>query len=329
VLSRLHLTKRGATLGLVALGIADVVLIALALQAGAGTGGTPQTLPRSTATVTPSSSTGTPSPGESTSAGPTSTSSAMTSVGAGAPAADAAPRGRLLLAAVDADHAWRVHGGSCDTGGATIERTSDGGRTWTRVSSPLRMITRLSASDPDTAFIDGAGEGCTPQERRTDDGGGTWVSGDPSTSWYVVPKHPRSVNGPAVGTSEPCGSDAVQDLVAVRDGARVLCTDGTIRATYSYGREWVDTGKVAKGTDLDAVPGSSRLYATRVGQDGCSGIEVVRVGETNDPVACIDTEADPSAAAFSLTPDGGWLAAGNTVWRSQDRQTWQETAPTP
>ena len=118
----------------------------------------------------------------------------------------------------------------------------------------------------------------------------------------------------------------MRDLAAVPDGARVLCADGTIRATYSYGRAWIDIAVVDRATALDAVPGSSQLYAVRGGGEGCAGIRVVRVGEPSEPLGCVETQSGPSAVAFSLTPRGGWLAAGDTVWRSGDRLTWRETA---
>ena len=306
----MKLTKTHATIGIAVLALADVVLIALALQAGAGTGAASTTVPRPTTSAS-SPAKGTTSPSATT---PTPSSS-NTATGAAA-----AHTGRVMIAAVDADHAWRAFAGSCETGGASIERTSDGGATWTPTAAPLKTITRLAPQDTSSAFVVGAGKACTATERRTADGGATWTTGgDVAQDWYIDPKDPVSFHSPVPSGVQPCTQGAPRDFAVGPAGkAWVLCEGGAVRMTYSSGREWIDAGQVDTALALSVVPNTNRAYAARTGGSDCAGVQVVRVdpnGGSNAVTSCakVDLGSGTPAASLSMTDKGGWLAVPRGV----------------
>lgn len=269
--------------GVALLAVLDVVLVAFALRVGAGTAVSAQSLGHTTsASSTLGAAPSTPASGSSA---PSSTA-ATTNRGTG----------RLMIVAVDADHAWRVHGGACGSGGATIERSTDGGATWKPITTSLKAITRLDTTDTDSAFVVGADQDCKPTELVTKDGGDSWAKGgDVALDWYIDPKDPTFFHNLADPGTQPCPQSASLDLAAGSPNmAWVLCKEGAVRQTYSSGREWADVGQVDAGLALTVSPDNSRVYAVRPGSSDCAGVEVVRVSSKNSVLSCTRTDASPA-----------------------------------
>jgi hypothetical protein len=319
------LTRRAPALGLLALAAADVVLITFALKAGAG----PEAAdPAAGAAISSSSSAAakgpTPSPGHSGASGQGTASAPRSSPTPGPGSA------RLMIEAVDGKHAWRVFAGTCDKGGATIERTSDGGATWEHVTSPLRTLTRLQPRSPEAAFVVGADRSCKPQLRSTVDKGGSWAATAPaSLAWYIDPRNPRVVHAPGAGPTRPCpGQGAAIDLAASGvGGAAVLCGDGRVMKTASGGSSWSGAGRVKGAVALAVSPaGAGHNYVIRRGGPGCAGLQLVRASVPARILSCAVGDAPADApASLSLTTKGAWLAVGNEVLHSPDLRSWLTT----
>lgn len=319
------LTRRAPALGLLALAAADVVLISFALQAGAGPEGAD---PAAGAAASSSPSVGTkgPKPSPSRFAAPGQGT-------ANAPRSSPTPgpgSARLMIEAVDGKHAWRVFAGTCDKGGATIERTSDGGATWEHVTSPLRTLTRLQPREPGAAFVVGADRSCKPQLRSTVDHGDSWAATAPaSLAWYIDPRNPRVVHAPGAGPTKPCpGQGAAIDLAASgTGGASVLCGDGSVLKTASGGSTWSGAGRVKGAVALAVSPADTgQTYVIRRGGPGCAGLQLVRTSVPARIVSCAASDAPADApASLSLTAKGAWLAVGNEVLHSPDLRSWLTT----
>lgn len=146
--------------------------------------GSPSPTPSSTSPTSPS-----PSPSPSPSAAP--------SPAPGPGVSSAAPVQRLLVA-VDDRQAWLVTTGTCADGGATVSRTSDGGRSWEPRTAPLNSIGRLVVRLGSPAvFAVGADGGCNAQLRRTADSGATWADANGLDGFfYADPRDPGAVAVP-------------------------------------------------------------------------------------------------------------------------------------
>ena len=226
-----------------------------------------------------------------------------------------------MLVAVDDQRAWRIHAGSCLSGGATLASTTNGGRTWTDANSPLRMIVRVRPTDNQVAFVIGAGSDCMSKLQVTTDGGATWgSSSDVGSAWFRDPKSPWIVGSPGQSTSKPCGTHSVLDLAVVSTGeARVLCPDGLVRATVNSGSSWTDSGRKITGAVALAVLSArpAQTYVARLDAADCAGVQVLRVDQ-RVATSCIKTAMpkDPGQIALSLVNGGGWLAVGDKTMRS-------------
>jgi hypothetical protein len=230
---------------------------------------------------------------------------------------------QTMLAAVDNQRAWRVSGGSCSAGGATVAMTADGGRTWTHGKTHLSRIVRVRSLDGRAAFVIGTSARCSAELRSSTNGGVTWASADyMSTLWFRDPRDPRVVRVPGPSTSQPCGKVAVLDLAVVlsTDSARVLCADGLVRASTYRGASWADLGTVTGAVALAVLSAKPlQTYVARVDVPGCAGVSILRIGQ-KVATSCIRAviPKDPGQIAMSLDNGGGWLAVGDTTLRSSD-----------
>jgi hypothetical protein len=236
---------------------------------------------------------------------------------------------QTMLVALDDQRAWRVGAGSCSAGGATLETTVDGGKTWAKGTTNVRRIVRVKPDDNRAAFIVGADVSCAAKLKNTSDGGGTWASGgDVGRAWFRDPKDSLVVRAPGSATSRPCGKETVLDLAVLTaaGSARVLCADGRVRSTTDNGSVWTDAGKVDGAVAL-AVPSASpaETYVARLGAPECAGVQILRVRQ-RVAASCIQSSVPtrPGQIAMSLTKGGGWLALGDTTMRStDDLVTWK------
>jgi hypothetical protein len=307
-----NIPSRVATVGLAVLVVLDVVLVAAALRSTHTSG--IDTRPVSSA---------------SASAAPVRRSSTQTVTASGRATGTATVSPlQTMLVAVDNQRAWRVGVGSCAAGGANLATTADGGMTWAVGAVHLPAIVRVQPADGRAAFVVGADVNCTAELKTTTDGGGTWVSADTVGSmWFRDPKDPRAVRAPGLSTSHPCGNGAVLDLAVVlsTDSARVLCADGLVRSSTDTGSTWTDVGTVTGAVALAVAPANSaQTFVARVDVPGCTGIQILRVGQSV-ATSCIRAAMPKDAGhiALSLIKGGGWLAVGDSTMRStDDLVTW-------
>lgn len=303
-------TGRLALLGLLVLVVVDAALVALAFRPDA-VGAAPVTpAPRST----PVTST------------PTSTAT---------PTSDTLPVPlRQVVVALDDTRAWRAVLGTCDKGGAALEVTGDGGRTWGTRVVPAKALGRVQPVSADRAFVIGADAACKAREYVTDDGARTWDG--PRTLQGGWSRTPGGASGTAVTperpTARPCGSGTLVDLARVSGkAARALCADGSVTTSGDGGVTWSDLARVegALALSVREEKGAARAYVARVA-DGCDGVEVARIsGRSSTTVACVSVPdgVPEGRVSISVVDAAGWLAVGDTVWRSGgDLRTWTRTA---
>jgi hypothetical protein len=320
--------RLAATLGLVALVIIDAALVFAALRI-TGRSSAAET-PVTAVTTSKSTSEPAPTPAE-TATTPTSSASSTTTPDTTSTNVAGVPT-TVVLSALNGDVAWRATVGSCGSGGAAIQVSTDGGNTWRNRPSPYAVVTRIQATDATKGFVVGADTACSMGVRTTTDAGATW----PGTAALADTlardaKDATKVHAPGNRTVAPCDAAPVVDLARnSTNGAEVLCADGTLRSSADDGRTWSEAGKVTSGLALD-----SRLVGTAVTayvawiKEGCDGVQVSRVvdGQVSD-LGCAPTgdEAGPGKVTLAVpTPDTGWLLVGGTTWRSSDGlKTWSK-----
>jgi hypothetical protein len=234
------------------------------------------------------------------------------------------------IVAVDGDTALRFHTGTCKSGGATLELSTNGGKTWAPRAAPYDTVMRVRVRSDGSAFVVGAdqGTGCTPRIRQAgaldgDFGDGVAV-GD---AWYRDARAETSVGLPTGETGKPCGSDAVIDLAVVDTRAAVLCSGGQVRASGN-GKKWNTVGSV-KGALAVALGAKDVAYAVAPGADSCAGLAVVEVAKPSVTLGCAEVdlaEVDPGSVALAITSTSGWLVVGGDVYRADGKlEIWRKS----
>ena len=301
--------NRLATLGLVAFLAVDVMLVWLALRPATPSGQptTPLTAAPATATSTTTGATTSTTP-----SGTSSTSARTTAPPEGTPVS-------TLVAALDASTAWRGKSGSCDRGGATLEVTSDGGSSWTPVTSPARALSRIQPLDTKSVFVIGAAADCAIKEYASSDSGDTWKAPrSVSGGWARRLDDPTTVVTPKDPESQACGGAVVLDLsrTAATD-AQALCASGDVVATTDGGTSWSRDGRATGGLALTnlASGGQVTTYVARIA-DACKGVQVVRLVDARSTnVACIQaTNPKPGGVGISVVTGAAWLVVGRETW---------------
>jgi hypothetical protein len=304
-----HVSSRLATVAILGLVALDVTLVATALKSTQASG----------IDTRPVSS---PAPSVDPTSAPVTASST-----AAPPSAANAPL-QTMLVALDDQTAWRVHTGSCSSGGASLATTKDGGKTWAKGNTNLRRIVRVRPADSQVAFIIGADTSCAAELRDTRDGGGTWSSGGAGgLAWFRDPRDSQVVRAPGPAKSQPCSKNTVLDLAVLTAGsARVLCADGLVRSTTDNGSDWTDVGRVDGAVALAVSTVSpAQTYVARVGAQDCAGVQILRVRQ-RVATSCVQASIPegPGLIALSLIKGGGWLSVGGITLRStDDLATWK------
>ena len=310
------MNNRMATAGLVAFLAVDVALVALALRSGQNTS---QSLPPVSTTRT----------APLTTSPPASATKSPTQGTTQAPAAKAVPVTRLV-SALDAATAWRATTGTCDTGGATVEVTADGGQTWTKRRSPARALARVQALDETRAFVIGAGGDCVVKQYASRDAGATWQA--PTVvvgGWARRLDQPTQVLTPKEPAATPCGKAVVLDLSRTSaEQAESLCADGSVVVTEDGGTTWSDSGDAPGAVALSnlLVNDSLTTYAVRM-VGACKGVQLVKVvkGSNAEVIACVPVASpERGTVGLSVTERAAWIVAGNQTWTSQrDLTSWK------
>lgn len=317
------MTKRVATVGLLAFLALDIVLVVLALRP-------PRPTDAATTVPTPVSTSST-SAGATPTTGDTSTSGTTATTGTTSAAARPAPL-TVMVNGLDANVAWKATTGTCQTGGASLAVTKTGGNRWSDVKPPVGAISRVQALDTERAFVVGAGTTCRLRQYSTTDLGDTWTGpGAVSGGWARRLDSPNVVVTPAQDTAQPCGGRAVVDLSRTSaQQAQVLCSNGDIVQTGDGGLSWKSSGKAPGALALANRSTSDRIstYVARV-VTSCDGIQIARVADGKDPVqlACVavTVPATPGLIAISTPDEGGWLVVGDeTFTGGRDLKAWRK-----
>ncbi|GAA2493562.1 hypothetical protein GCM10009858_34450 [Terrabacter carboxydivorans] len=235
-----------------------------------------------------------------------------------------------LVSSLDAATAWRATTGTCERGGATIERTSDGGQTWTKVRSPARAVARIQPLDATRAFAVGAGTDCTLRQYSSGDAGQTWRTPTAVTGgWARQLAEPTQVLAPKAGTATPCGTAVVLDLSRTSaTEAQALCAGGSVVVTEDGGATWTDSGDAPGAVAISnlLVDNQLRTYAARI-VGACKGVQLVVVakGKAADVVACVPVpDAQRGDVGLSVNDRAGWIVAGDQTWLSLgDLTAWK------
>ena len=316
--------RAAATFGLLALVVLDIALVVAALRVSGPTTGAATPLPDGTAAPAAPPFNAMPS---GASPEPTSTTSSPTS-----PSAEPAVPLTVVLSAVDGSTAWRATVGTCASGGAAIQITTDGGRTWRNRTSPFPVVTRVQATDASRGFAVGASDTCEMAVRNTTDGGGAWHAGNLADTIARDAKDPTKVRASG-RTVVPCNTVAVVDVARnSTNGAQALCADGFLRSSTDDGQSWTEGGKVEGALALDSrlVGGTVTTYVART-KETCEGVAVGSVvnGTTTD-LGCAATGSRPEPGTVTLAaPTGqvGWLLVAGETWRSSDGlQSWTKAS---
>ena len=275
-----------------------------------------------TPTATPSASPTDPDPSPSPRSPSPSTKSSPS------PTADVIPSKRLLFAASDRE-AWRATVGDCETSG-TVERSTDGGKTWRRaVNSGLAPIVRLGLDGAGNVYtIGGEGDACSTRYTEYSADGEVVASTDnPINLWFSRPKDRDQVYGPGSNEATPCdGSHVVGVSSLTVSEALVICTDGSAMVTSDSGESWEEADQLP-GT-MAVGSGGGRYWIAGIAAK-CDGISVRSLasskGElTPGPSRCAPaSKVTAGRVAIDVSDKTIWVWAGQKVRTSTDGgETW-------
>jgi hypothetical protein len=315
--ARFSVRRRWALLGLAAFLLVDVLLVVWAVTAVRAPQSEGDPVHTSSSRPTPKASvTSTPTPVVT----PTQTAQP-----------NAVPATRVL-AALDANTAWRAQTGACPATAASPELTTDGGANWKQSdasgptgASSILTITVVSNTQADAVAL--AAQGCSPEFIRTYVSGDNWAAYPTQLAgtWYANPASANSVHSPTGDKTAPCPT--VVGL-APQDGtnAAVLCADHSVFRTADAGATWGTAVKVSGAVAIGASGAGYAVAAT--GDAACAGIAIANLDATTSPgtnVGCF-TAASPAPGTVVLAGGGGtlWMWAGDTVARSSNGgASWQ------
>ena len=203
---------------------------------------------------------------------------------------------------------WRGVAGACGGTAPVVERSTDGGETWTNVTPPdaaqLASIEPFDQTEAD--LVVGGGATCEPQALRTFTQGEFW---EPSadvlaTSSFITPGDPATVGTPAGQIAAPCAH--AQGMRAVGYQRAIVC-EGVAYASNDGGT-WL--ALLAPDAVAVAIDGDGVLVAHVA--DGCAGLTLTRYASADNagpaPARCAEgiDVALPSAIASA--------SGGTIVW---------------
>jgi hypothetical protein len=274
----------------VTLVVIDVVLVGLALSRTApATNGSAGPIPTFSSTPAPTSS-GTAAPQ------PTATTGTAAMVASG----------RHLLSAVDGQEAWRASSGVCGGDEAVLQRSVDGGATWSRVDlgDGVRTLLALRASAAGVFVLAGTGEDCDPVVRTTADDGATWTAGVAGAAGAGIGPDGLLVKSGTVDA--PCA-----DPVEVFQGTY------TTAVTCDEAIQWRSGTGAWVGVDIDGVrslaDAGNTYTLARTGVTACEGVQIASL-----PAARVTASSATTTVGCAADADAGGAVtiarAGQSVW---------------
>ena len=322
-----HMGLKGvvAVAGLAGLVVADALLVTMAIRHAAGETAL-GTAPLDSG-VDNSSQRG---EGPSATPGPSSTrrsapdrSRSLVDIGAGAAVA-------------------RATAGTCGRGGATLQLSTDRGRTFDVAEvRPAEVIVRVITKDDRNISLIGADADCRKLATYVStDAGRTWTRlAGTRGNWHLEPRPAPRLHAPTGDVVVPCGKgvNVVGFSTLSSQRAFVLCAGGEVMATGDGGAHWGSRGTVKAAADLDFVDERTGLVA-RTGVPGCDGIQVARTTDGGwhwKLTACVSGDEARSGTRPDISADGdrAYLARGEAVWvttnagRHWTRTPWGRQSP--
>ncbi|WP_328706895.1 hypothetical protein [Clavibacter zhangzhiyongii] len=285
--------------------VIDLILVSAAVtrtDAGPADAGSAAPAPSASADAAPSADpTPTPEPSATT---PATTVAAPT----------------VLLAAGDAEVAWRTTAGSCTGEPARIQTTIDRGRTWdTRTTGAFdaRRVLALQVESPDVgSIVADVTAACSRTTLQSFTGGEFWrdAPARTATTAFVDPAQPGTVRLVQGEQDAPC-DDAVQ-VVDSGQAAAVLCGSGALHVRSGSGdfRRIDAPGVLALALGSDGI-----LTAGTAGS--CAGTAVGLIVPASGAVSTLGcASAVPTSGSVAISAAGRdvWLLTGDAVSVSTD-----------
>lgn len=233
----------------------------------------------------------------------------------------------VLLDALSPQEAARAVAGACPDGGAGIELTADGGRSWSGIETPTDELLRIEHPvSSDIWFVGAAGAGCQPAFVISTDRGESWSApAPPDGAWHLLSDPDADqVHAPGGNVDAPCAPGRTLAIEGVTfDRAVVLCADGGVFTTVDAGLRWESDGASPGARALAVVDDQPLVAAFPV--EGCAGLLVAPPGETSG--ACV-VGASPSGVGMSFNgAQAGYLQAADGLWVSSDGGTTWTSVP--
>ncbi len=182
------------------------------------------------------------------------------------------------LLVVDADLAYRGTTGTC-LGGATLERSTDGGVRWRPLDAPASAILSLEATGLDGVDVIGADDQCRTLRWSSGDRGESWSDGTKARGVITrVPDDARSLATPSGVVRNPCPDRDVAPLAVEAisaSEAAVLCTGGEVLTTADAGETFEAATPVVGGQAL-AFDGPLLGWVLQRDSGRCGGYQLLQ-----------------------------------------------------
>jgi hypothetical protein len=256
---------------------------------------------------------------------PTGSSASMNPTPSSVPI-EPAPAERLLFATSEST-AWRTTVGDCDTPGE-VERSTNGGRTWTRVTrSGLAPIVRLGMDAGDKLYIiGGSGQSCSARYVAYADDGTVTAPARPGDLWFPTPSNRDQINGPRDTQAQPCKSHLVGVAALDIYQALVVCDDGVTLSTTDSGKRWREVEKLPR--ILAVAAGGGRYWVVGTAER-CNGVVLRSLTAKNRNLGPGSARCVPAAGiasgevALDVSGEAIWVWAGDDVQVSTNNgSTW-------
>jgi hypothetical protein len=213
--------------------------------------------------------------------------------------------------------AWRAIAGSCSTGEPPLlERSADGGSTWSDVTPRYLGLTQVAALlpfNPGEAQVVGAvGSDCAVQGIRTYTQGVFWESYDDvlDGASYLPPADPAAAVTPQGVRSAPCADPT--SLSVDGDTAALICGTTPYAWAESPSPGWVEVPGAPARAAL--VTGDTLTLARITGDCPGMAFSTTPVADPGAFQTACRPDLDPaSAIALSAGPDGTVLWSGDTL----------------
>jgi photosystem II stability/assembly factor-like uncharacterized protein len=228
----------------------------------------------------------------------------------------------------DAVHGWLLLSTPSVASGAEVERTNDGGATWTNLGSPAGgndLAYRVHFTNPQVGWLDSLS--ARPYAYRSVDGGATWQQvplpsprgGWPATGQFFVGAQATQgigVIATVASFAPPTGRSGVGATVVAYPPLTVRAFDGGVPVSYVY------------VTFVDTISSSAWSAADTKSRSGSSAQvqapNQVQLGSLDGGLtwSFIAPPNAPGAIGYSDAQDWWWIGSGAWSTSSDGGTTW-------